>query len=71
MTTKITVIYDTPADPAAFEMGYPDHVALARELPGVQRVECAKGFPKEQIRSALAEAPTADGRDDEISEEQR
>ena len=47
MTTKITVIYDNPGDPAAFEAGYPDQIALARKLPGIQRVESAKVFPKE------------------------
>jgi uncharacterized protein (TIGR02118 family) len=47
VTTKITVIYDNPADPAAFEAGYPDQVALARKMPGVQKVESARVFPKE------------------------
>jgi len=48
MTTKITVIFDNPTDPDAFEAGYQaGHVALARALPGVQRLEAAKVWPKE------------------------
>jgi hypothetical protein len=29
MTTKITVIYDNPQDPAVFEAGFPEQLALA------------------------------------------
>jgi uncharacterized protein (TIGR02118 family) len=47
MSTKITVIYDNPQDPAAFEAGYPDQLALAKQIPGVQRMESAKVSPKE------------------------
>ncbi len=47
MTTKITVIYDNPQDPEAFEAGYPDQLALARKLPGVRRIETSKVWPKE------------------------
>jgi uncharacterized protein (TIGR02118 family) len=47
MTTKITVIYDNPADPAAFEAGYPASLALGKQLPGVQRTESSKVWPKE------------------------
>jgi uncharacterized protein (TIGR02118 family) len=47
MPTKITVIYDNPQDPAAFEAGYPDQLALARKIPGTQRVESAKVWSKE------------------------
>lgn len=48
MATKITVIFDNPTDPAAFEEAYgAGHVALARALPGVQRLEAAKVWPKE------------------------
>jgi uncharacterized protein (TIGR02118 family) len=48
MTTKITVIFDNPTDPEAFEADYQaGHVALARALPGVQRLEAAKVWPKE------------------------
>jgi uncharacterized protein (TIGR02118 family) len=47
VTTKITVIYDNPQDPEAFEAGYPDQLPLARKLPGVQRIETSKVWPKE------------------------
>jgi uncharacterized protein (TIGR02118 family) len=47
MPTKITVIYDNPQDPDAFEAGYPDQLALAAKLPGVERVESSKVWPKE------------------------
>jgi uncharacterized protein (TIGR02118 family) len=47
MPTKITVIYDNPEDPEAFEAGYPDQLALARRIPGLQRIESAKVWPKE------------------------
>jgi len=47
VSTKITVIYDNPQDPAAFETGYADQPALARKLPGVQAFEASKVWPKE------------------------
>jgi uncharacterized protein (TIGR02118 family) len=47
MPTKITVIFDNPADPETFEAGYPDLVALAKKMPGVERVDSAKVSPKE------------------------
>jgi uncharacterized protein (TIGR02118 family) len=48
MPTKITVIYDNPTDPAAFETGYAaEQVALAKALPGLTRIETAKVWPKE------------------------
>jgi uncharacterized protein (TIGR02118 family) len=47
MGTKITVIYDNPESAEAFEAGYPEQVALARKLPGVERVESARVWPKE------------------------
>lgn len=47
MPTKITVIFDNPADPDEFEAGYPDQVALAKKMPGVERVDSAKVSPKE------------------------
>ena len=47
MTTKITVIYDNPRDPEAFEAGYRDQLALARKIPGIQRMETSKVWPKE------------------------
>jgi uncharacterized protein (TIGR02118 family) len=47
MDTKITVIYDNPIDPVAFEGAYPDQVKLAQQLPGITRFETAKVWPKE------------------------
>jgi uncharacterized protein (TIGR02118 family) len=47
MTTTITLIYDNPRDPAAFEAGYPDQIAVAQKIPGVQRLESRKVWPKE------------------------
>jgi uncharacterized protein (TIGR02118 family) len=48
MPTKITVIYDNPTDPDAFEKGYAEsQVDLVKALPGVTRVETAKVWPKE------------------------
>ena len=47
MSTKISVIYDNPIEPEVFETGYPAQLALARELPGLTRVEAAKVWPKE------------------------
>ncbi|HEY8309857.1 MAG TPA: hypothetical protein VIG47_04840 [Gemmatimonadaceae bacterium] len=48
MPTKITVIYDNPTDPEAFEAGYAEgkQVELARALPGIERLEAAKVWPK-------------------------
>ncbi|CAM3562996.1 EthD family reductase [Occultella aeris] len=49
MTTKITVIYDNPTDPEAFERAFTDsnQVELARALPGLERLESSKVWPKE------------------------
>ncbi len=48
MSTKMTFVYDNPAEPAAFESAYADgHVQQLRSLPGVRRVETAKVWPKE------------------------
>jgi uncharacterized protein (TIGR02118 family) len=47
MPTKITVIYDNPTDAEAFEAAYPESLTLAKALPGLQRVESAKVWPKE------------------------
>ena len=47
MPTKVTVIYENPQDPDAFEAGYHEQLALAKQIPGVQRVEGAKVWPKE------------------------
>jgi uncharacterized protein (TIGR02118 family) len=46
--TKITVIYDNPTDPAAFESAYEvEQLAAARRIPGHIRVEASKVWPKE------------------------
>jgi uncharacterized protein (TIGR02118 family) len=48
MTVKLTVIYDIPTDPDAFEQHYSgEHVTLVPSVPDVQKVETAKVFPKE------------------------
>ena len=47
MTTKITLIYDNPADPDAFEAGYGEQLALAARIPGLQELESSKVWPKE------------------------
>src|ERR1700712_670324 len=48
MPTKITVIYDNPADPDAFEEGYAaGQFELAKSLPGVTKFESSKVWPKE------------------------
>jgi uncharacterized protein (TIGR02118 family) len=47
MTTKITIIYDNPRDPDAFEAAYLNQLALARKIPGMQRMETSKVWPKE------------------------
>jgi uncharacterized protein (TIGR02118 family) len=44
--TKITVIYDNPKDPKTFEAGYPEQLALAMAIPGIQRTEASKVSPK-------------------------
>jgi uncharacterized protein (TIGR02118 family) len=47
MPTKITIVYDNPTDPAAFESGYPNQVELAKKLPGLEKIETSKCWPKE------------------------
>ncbi len=47
MHTKITIIYDNPLDPGAFEVAFPDQVELARKVPGIQTLESSKVWPKE------------------------
>ena len=47
MTTKITVIYDNPQDPAAFEAAYPAQLALVKKLPGIRKLEASKVWPRE------------------------
>ena len=48
MSVKLTVVYDNPKDPAAFEEHYKNvHMPLAGKIKNVKRVELAKVFPKE------------------------
>jgi uncharacterized protein (TIGR02118 family) len=48
MPTKISAIFENPADPDAFEATWGAQiVALAKALPGVQRIEISKVWPKE------------------------
>jgi len=47
VNTKITVINDNPHDPEAFEAAYPEHLALAKKIPGIQKIETSKVWPKE------------------------
>jgi uncharacterized protein (TIGR02118 family) len=48
MPTKITAIFENPADPDVFETTWgAEIVALAKALPGVQRIEISKVWPKE------------------------
>jgi uncharacterized protein (TIGR02118 family) len=48
MSVKLTVVYDNPTDPKAFEEHYKSvHVPLASKVGGVRRAELAKVFPKE------------------------
>lgn len=60
MSVKLTVVYDNPKDPAAFEEHYKTvHVPLAQKIPNVTRAELAKVFPKEDS-SATPAYRTAD-----------
>ena len=46
--TKITVIYDNPTDPDAFEKAYEaEQLEAARKIPGYVRFEASKVWPKE------------------------
>ncbi|MFL6123968.1 EthD family reductase [Actinophytocola sp.] len=45
--TKISFVYSNPTDPDAFEAAYSDQLALARELPGLTRLQASKVWPKE------------------------
>jgi uncharacterized protein (TIGR02118 family) len=47
MPTKITVIFDNPDSAEEFETAYPDLLAKARKIPGVQRIETSRVWPKE------------------------
>lgn len=46
--TKITIIYDNPVDPGAFEDAYESaQLDAARNIPGHIRFEASKVWPKE------------------------
>jgi uncharacterized protein (TIGR02118 family) len=45
--TKISFVYSNPTDPEAFEVAYPDQLALARKLPGLTRLQASRVWPKE------------------------
>jgi uncharacterized protein (TIGR02118 family) len=45
--TKISFVYSNPTDPDAFEAAYPEQLALARNLPGLTRLQASKVWPKE------------------------
>jgi uncharacterized protein (TIGR02118 family) len=48
MSVKLTVVYDNPTDPEAFEKHYKSvHIPLAQQIPNVKRAEVSKVFPKE------------------------
>lgn len=47
MPTKITAVYENPADPDVFEAGYHEQLALAKKIPGVEKIASAKVWPKE------------------------
>jgi len=41
---KVVVLYNPPADPAAFDAYYESrHIPLARRIPGVQAIEISTG----------------------------
>lgn len=46
--TKLTIVYDNPTDPEAFESAYEDEqLEAARKIPGYTRFEASKVWPKE------------------------
>ncbi len=48
MSTKITFLFANPTDATSFEAVYADgYMDLVRALPGVQKVESSKVWPKE------------------------
>lgn len=47
MPTKITLIFDNPTDPGAFESEFADLVERARNVPGLLKMETSKVWPKE------------------------
>ena len=47
MPAKITIIFDNPTDPQAFDAEYPAVAKYANELPALLRLESGRIFPKE------------------------
>jgi uncharacterized protein (TIGR02118 family) len=47
MTTEITIIYENPDNAEEFEAGYADQLNLAGQIPGTQRLQSSKVWPKE------------------------
>ena len=47
MSTKITVIFENPTDPKAFERAYPALLEQARAIGNVKQIESSKVWPKE------------------------
>jgi len=47
MGTRVTFVFGNPVDVDAFERDFPGHLARLRALPGVQRSESARVWPKE------------------------
>ncbi|GAA0313380.1 EthD family reductase [Kineococcus aurantiacus] len=47
MPTRITFVVDNPVDVQAFENTYENVLNTARTLPGLQRLESARVWPKE------------------------
>ena len=46
---RVTVLYDQPADPAAFDKYYSEiHIPLARQLPGLLRYTVSRGLRDKQ-----------------------
>jgi uncharacterized protein (TIGR02118 family) len=45
--TKISFVYSNPADPDAFESAYPEQLELARDLPGLTRLQASRVWPKQ------------------------
>ena len=46
---RVTVLYDQPADPAAFDKYYSEvHIPLAKQLPGLLRYTVSRGLRDKQ-----------------------
>lgn len=54
MTTKITIIYDTPRDPNVFAARQADQMALAAGISRLRRVETHRMWPTGQALPVLA-----------------